>query len=75
MAKYRVWAQSISDVYIDIEAETEEQAREFADEYTDGGEWHEDYGSGDWIIGSSYQIDDNDDVDYTLDEVKEMTED
>lgn len=48
--KYRVWAQSISDVYLDVEADSEEEARNIAEE-TDGGEFI-DSGYGDWILGS-----------------------
>lgn len=49
--KYRVWAQSISDVYLDVEAENEREAIEIA-EATDGGEFIDAGGySGDWIIG------------------------
>lgn len=73
MAKYRVWAESITDVYIDIEADNEDQAYEFAKEYTDGGEWHAD--GGDWVIRQTYEIDEDDDVDYTIDVVREMMED
>lgn len=62
MAKYRVWAQSISDVYIDIEAESEEQARERAEDI-DGGDFHDD-GMGDWIFGSVAPLDDDADVDF-----------
>ena len=45
---YRVWAQSISDVYVDIEADSEEKAREIAEEL-DGGDFHDD-GIGDWVF-------------------------
>lgn len=41
MAVYRVWAESISYVYVDIEAESEDRAREIAD-ILDGGDFHED---------------------------------
>lgn len=67
MAKFRVWAQSISDVFIDIEAEDEEQALEAAKEL-DGGDFHDD-GFGDWIFGSVATLDEDDDVDYTYEEV------
>ena len=48
MAKYRVWAQSISDVYIDVEADSKEEAIELADE-ADGGEFI-DSNKGDWNL-------------------------
>ena len=54
MAKYRVWAQSITDVYIDVEADDEEQAREIAEE-TDGGDFSESP-YGEWIIGEVYKL-------------------
>ena len=55
MAKYRVWAECISDVYLDVEADSEKEARAIAEE-TDGSEFTED-GIGDWRFGSIYQID------------------
>lgn len=48
--KYRVWAQSITDVYLDVEAESEEEAKEIA-EVTDGGDFQYTVW-GDWIFGS-----------------------
>ena len=67
MKVYRVWAQSISDVYIDIEAESEEKARELA-ENIDGADFHDD-GFGDWIFGSVAEIKDVD-PDYTQEELE-----
>ncbi len=55
MAMYRVWAQSISDVYLDVEAESEEEAYEIASE-ADGGEFIEDPTGGDWIMGDVMKI-------------------
>ena len=49
MARYRFWAECISDVYLDVEAETEELAREIADE-SDGSEWIEDATGGEFRI-------------------------
>lgn len=46
--KYRVWAQCISDVYLDVEADSPEEAWEIANE-ADGGEFI-DSGEGDWIM-------------------------
>ena len=54
MAKYRVWAQSISDVYLDVEAESEEEAMKIAEE-ADGGDFIDD-GMGDWIFGSVVEL-------------------
>lgn len=56
MAKFRVWAQCISDVYVDIEAETKEQALKIAEE-ADGGEFIDDPTGGDWIMGSVQKMD------------------
>lgn len=59
MAKYRVWAECISDVYLDVEAESEDEAIEIANE-TDGGDFiTSDYG--DWKIGSAVLMDDEED--------------
>ena len=65
--KYRVWAECISYVYVDIEAESEEKAREAAEEL-DGGCFHND-GNGDWEWGSVAELDDDAEVDYTYDEI------
>ena len=46
--KYRVWAKCISDVYLDVEADSPEEAWEIANE-ADGGEFI-DSGKGDWIM-------------------------
>ena len=66
MAKYRVWAESITAVYIDIEANSEIEAMEAA-EALDGGDYHED--GGDWVFGQMCQLDPDDDVDFTYEEV------
>ena len=55
MAKYRVWAECISDVYLDVEADSEEEALAIASE-ADGGEFI-DSGDGDWKMGSAYKLD------------------
>lgn len=67
MAKYRVWAECISDVFIDIEAASAERAREIAEEI-DGGEFHDDPFCGEWRFGSTYEIDDDAEVDYVDEE-------
>lgn len=56
MAKYRVWAKSISDVYLDVEADSAEEAKVIArntdgGEFTDGGVY-----SGDWVIGEAEEL-------------------
>lgn len=53
---YRVWAECISDVYVDIEAETEEEAKEAA-EALDGSNFIADPTGGDFKIGTAYAID------------------
>ena len=67
MAKYRVWAQSISDVYIDIEADDADQAYNYAKYEADGGDFH-DNGFGDWEMGSVEELDDDAEVDYSINE-------
>ena len=67
MAVYRVWAESISYVYIDIEAESEDKARELA-EQIDGGEFHEEDGS--WEYGSVTEMEDDVEPDYRQDEIE-----
>ena len=46
--KYRVWAESISYVYLDVDAESEDESREIAEE-ADGGEF-ECSAFGDWFV-------------------------
>lgn len=60
---YRVCAKSISYVYVDIEAESEEKALEAAT-CLDGNEFNDD-GYGDWEFGDVYEWDT--DPDYTYD--------
>ena len=67
MAKFRVWARSISYVYLDVEADSEEQAMEIAEE-ADGGAYHED--GGDWEFSDDVmELDEDADVDYTYEEM------
>lgn len=55
MAVYRVWAECISDVYVDVEANSEEEALEYAANL-DGGVFV-DSGEGDWELGSyAYEV-------------------
>lgn len=56
MAKYRVWAECISDVYLDVEANSEEEALNIAAE-ADGGDFI-DAGTGDWNMGSAIKQED-----------------
>lgn len=81
MAKYKVWAELITDYYVVIEAENEKQAAKFAQDYIgdDIDVWHEDTSleSGDWSVGSdAWPMEDEDEfeTDYTLAEVKEIME-
>ena len=55
MAVYRVWAECISDVYVDVEANTEKEAYEFASEL-DGGDFVT-TPDGDWKMGDVYEVD------------------
>ena len=67
MPKWRIWAESISDVYLDVEADTFEHALEVA-ENADGAEFHDTY-SGDWKISNTeYKLDDNVTVDCSYDD-------
>ena len=62
--KYRVWAQCISDVYVDIEADNEDQAYEYAKYELDGADFHEDPCGGAWEMGSVDELDDDAEVDF-----------
>lgn len=73
MAKYRVWAECIDYVYIDVEAENRDQAYEFARDYVDGGEYHNSC-HGDWEMGSVDQLNDSSYVDYSYDDVIDIME-
>ena len=55
MAKFRVWAECVSYVYLDVEADDEYQAKEIAEE-ADGGEF-EPTPWGDWKMGTVERID------------------
>ncbi len=50
---YRVNAEIISDVYVDIEANSEEEALQIAEDM-DGSEFIEDHCGGDFKITSAY---------------------
>ena len=50
MTKYKVQAEMITDLYIIVEADSEDQAYEIARE-ADGADFIEE-GLGDWVIGS-----------------------
>ena len=62
MAKFRVMYKSTDYVYLDVEADSLEEAKEIA-ENTDGGEFIED-GAGDWEY--DYTEDENGNVIDTL---------
>lgn len=70
MAKFRIWAESISYVYLDVEADNIHKAMEIAEE-VDGGDFHDD-GYGDWIFGSVATLDDDADVDYDINSTNEI---
>ena len=61
MAKYRVWAESISYVYLDVEANSEDEALQIADD-ADGGEFT-DSGQGAWEMGEAFEIEDDEEDD------------
>lgn len=52
--KYRVWAESISYVYLEVEANSEDEALQIAED-ADGGEFT-DSGNGDWKMGNAFPI-------------------
>ena len=58
MAKYRVWAEMVTDCYTDIEAESEDEALSIA-EGMDGDDFitDDDYGSGDWRVTYATELD------------------
>ena len=66
MKTYRVWAHSISDVYVDIEAESPEKAREAAEEL-DGCDFIEDGGDWEFSKDDPYEVDE--DPMFTYDEI------
>lgn len=69
MAKFRVWARSISYVYLDVEAEDVDRAMEIAEE-ADGGDFHEDGGG--WEFSDDVlELDEDAEVDYTYEEMFE----
>ena len=55
MKKYRVWAKSISYCWLDVEADSEDEAMEIAEE-ADGGEYEESP-YGDWIVTECVPLD------------------
>ena len=60
MAKYRVYAESVSAVYVDIEADNYDDAYRIAKEM-DGGEFIEDVAGGRWDMDPEwvYKLDEN----------------
>lgn len=70
MAKFRIWAKSVDYCYVDIEAENEEAAYEFAAENVDGGSFHNDWGYGSWdmLPDEIEKLDDDTEVDYVVGE-------
>ena len=55
MKKFRVWAKMTSYAYLDVEAETAEEAYQIADS-TDGGEFISDEFKGDWEVDPDCDI-------------------
>lgn len=55
MAKYRVWAEESVMVYIDIEAVSEDEALELAED-TDGADWKVDESSAVWEIQQEAEL-------------------
>ena len=68
MAKFRVCAESIDYLYIDIEANSAEEAKEFADEYIDGGEYHQNASDCGWRTTEVLPLSDDAEVDYKVNE-------
>ena len=70
MAKFRVWAESVDYYYVDIEAENEEAAYKYADEFVDGGDFHGDCAFGDWEMRPdlTHKLDDDVYVDFVVGE-------
>lgn len=64
MGKYRVCAESIDYLYIDIEADSPEEAQEFADAFVDGGEFHGNASDVGWRYTETIKLDDDALVDY-----------
>lgn len=65
MAKFRVWAECISDVYVDIEAKDEDQAYYYAKDVLDGSDFH-DSGGGDWNMRMVTKLEDDEEVDFDI---------
>ena len=72
MAKFRIWAKSIDYLYLDVEADTLDEAMEVADE-ADGGDFHSDASAVSWEMDENEveELDDDADVDYTYEEMFE----
>lgn len=66
MAKFRIIAKSVDLMYVDVEAATEEEAREMYEEL-DGGDFH--CGDGYFELNEIEKIDDNAPIDFTADEI------
>ena len=54
MPRYKVEAELVTDLFIVVEAEDEDQAYRIADDI-DGGDWQDDQ-SGDWKIGRAVRV-------------------
>lgn len=67
MAKFRVHAQMVTDLYIDIEATKANIAYNWAYETADGGDFHN-TGTGSWEMSISevQELDEDADTDYVV---------
>ena len=54
MPRYRVWAECITDCYLDVDAESEEEAFAIAEE-ADGGDFITDMAGGDFRVTSTIE--------------------
>lgn len=74
MAKYRVWAESISDVYLDVEANSKEEAYEIA-RNADGGDFKEDLLGGAWRLTTVQELENDKTISDLSDEIlKEVSQ-
>ena len=60
MTKYKVQAEMITDLYIIVEAESEDEAYSIARD-TDGADFIEEELGGDWVIGAVIQMEEPND--------------
>lgn len=70
MKKFRVYAKLSGVYYINVEADDEEQAKEMAEEIS-AGDFHplDEFNNNDWEITDIDPLEDDEDVDYTANEI------